>query len=151
MMSARMKKMKTVSHHFAGPAQYHHGGVNDSVAVPGLKGILNINDVRMWGAGVIVVPLAVSGRTVTYHVHSMTNTHAHDINYKDAAPGDAVNVVTDELGQASGGDITVVGGGANGGASTAVTPATAALASGLVLADDTNISAIDIYILAVGY
>ncbi len=151
MLSSRMKKMKTVCHNFAGPAQYHHGAVNDFVDVPGLKGILRIDDVRMWAPGLIVEPVAVAGRRVEYHVSSATNTHAHDINYKDAAGGDAVNVVTNELGQASGGDITVVGGGANGGASKAATPATAALSASVLLANDTNISTINIYIQAVGY
>lgn len=151
MLSSRMKKMKTVTHHFAGPTQYHHLATNDFVNVPGLKGILRIDDVRMWAPGLIVVPVAVAGSRVEYHVMSVTNTHAHDINFKDAGAGDAADVLGNQLGNASAGDITVTGAGANGGLSKAATPATAATAAGILLTDNTNIAAVDIYILAVGY
>lgn len=144
-------KYKTVGHHFTGPAQYHHGAANNTVNIPGLKSIHVINDVRMWAPGLLVEPVAVLGNRIEYHVRGLVNMHAHDIAYKDAAGGDAVNVVGNEMGQASGGDITVAGAGANGGCKVETTPALVADAMSFVLPDDTNLSGIDIYVVAVGW
>lgn len=151
MIHNKRIKYKVVAHHFTGPVQYHHGGVNDFIDIPGLKGIHVIQDVRMWAPGLIVEPVAVLGPRVEYHVRGVTNVHAHDIAYKDVAGGDAVNVLGNEMGQASGGDITVAGAGANGGCKVETTPALAADAAAFVLPDDVALNGTTIYVIAHGW
>jgi len=152
-MNNNNMKLRTATHHFAGPAQYHHGGATDTVTIPGIKGIPNVDCVKMWTTGLIVEPTAVAGPVVSYVVRGMANGHAHAIISKNGKGAVAVKVAANVFRVNTGaGDGTITGGSAaNGGVQTATVGALLADNQGLVLANDTNISGLTIYVTVTGY
>lgn len=145
---------RVVTHHFTGPVQYHHGGVADFVDIPGLRGILNLDCVKMWAPGLLVEPQAVVGPRVTYLVKAVVNAHTHDIISKLGKGATAVKVAADNFrANTAGGDNVIAGASAANGGIQNIAAAPAALADnvGIVLPDDTALNGITIYATAVGY
>lgn len=147
-------KTRVVAHHFTGPAQYHHGGVVNFVDIPGLRGIYNVDGVRMWAEGLIVEPQTVLGRRVTYLVKAAVSAHTHDIISKNGKGATAVKVAANVFRvNTAGGDNVIAGASAANGGIQNIAAAPAALADnqGIALPDDTVLNATTIYVTAVGY
>ncbi len=154
-MNNKNMKLRTVTYHFTGPAAYHHGGVdtNNTVVIPGIKGIPNVDCVKMWAPGLIVEPQSVSGPSLIYHVRGANSAHDHVLISKNGKGATAMKVAANVLNvNTAGGDNKISGGSAaNGGIQNATAPALLAGNQGIVAPDDTNLSGITIYATVVAY
>ncbi len=150
MANHKQSKLRVVSHHFTGPALYHHGGANDTVTVPEIKGILSIDDVVMWSPGLIVEPIAVAGPIVTYLIKGAGGAHTHDLLFKQNKGTKAVTAGVNAFGNATA-DYNIVYSAAGGGVVDNAGSAVLADDQALVLANDTVIAPGVIYMTVVGY
>ncbi len=150
MVNDKQSKLRVVSHSFTGPAQYHHAGGNDTVTVPGIKGIRTIDDVQMWCPGLIVEPISVAGPIVSYLVKGAGSAHTHTLSFKNGKGTKAVTAGADAFGNATA-DYNINYSAAGGGLVTNSGPASVADNQAIVLANDTVLNALTIYMTVVGY
>ncbi len=154
-MNQRNMKLRTKTFHFTGPAQYHHGGVDttNTVVIPGIRGIPNVDCVKMWAPGLIVEPFSVAGPTLIYHVRGMDSAHSHVLKSSNGKGATAMKVAANVLNvNTAGGDNKIAGGDAvQGGILNATAPALLAGNQGIVLPDDTALNGLDIHVTVVAY
>lgn len=152
-MNQRNMKLRTVTHHFTGPPLYHHGGTNNAVTIPGIRGIPNIDCIRMWAPQLIVEPIAVAGPTIQYHILGYNSGHTHTLISKNGKGAKPMTVAADVLRvNTTTGDNKISGGSAaNGGVQNATAPALLAGDQAIVLQNDTVCNTFDIYVTVVAY
>jgi len=125
-------RWREVSARVAGPNPYRPapGNLRPTIDLP-CQEITSIDDVVMWadpdtgiGAVYTVKPVSIVSGVVTYLVCYPSGAkthadHAHDLAFIKAKGANAANADANALGTAAGVDLTVTGGGADGGVAVA--------------------------------